>query len=130
MKKRNLVNNSLLIVCSIVISILIVFVAGESYFRISFKANRSGPPTDWYIFHEQRGSALSPGDYSYVDIAAFRDVQVHINKFGLRHPTLSPKIAKNQRRITVVGDSFVFGAALNAAETITAQIQSRAGHQY
>jgi len=130
MKRRNLLKNLLLIASSTAISLLIVFIAGEMYFRLSFDASNSGPPSSWYEFHETRGTALTPGEYSYVDIAAFRDVEVYINQFGLRHPDLSLKIPANKKRITVLGDSFVFGAALNESETLTAQLKARAGPNY
>jgi hypothetical protein len=109
---------------------MIVSIAGEVYFRASFSADTAGPPRSWTEFHPERGWAMVPGDYYYVDIAAFRDVEVHINESGLRHSALSLGVPSNMRRITIVGDSFVFGAALNEAETIAAQIRSRAGPEY
>ena len=131
MRKRNFLFNTLLVLGSTLIGFLIVAAVGEIYFRISFEADQTGPPKDgWYSFDAARGWTIVPGDYAYIEIAALRDVKVHVNQFGLRHPEMSLPIEANRRRITVLGDSFVFGEALNDDETITAQIQARAGPGY
>src|SRR2546421_2829214 len=77
-----------------------------------------------------RGWTLKPGHYSYFNFQALRRVDVVINELGLRNRPLSHEPRQGIERVTIVGDSFVFGPSVNEAETITAQLQTLAGNSF
>jgi hypothetical protein len=129
--RKAVIQNTLVAAVSTAIAVVITFAAGELYFRLAFTGRVAGPPTSLVSFHPERGWALNPGEYSYINMAAFRDVHVSINRYGLRHgDDLSLAVPAGLRRITLVGDSFVFASALNYDQTIAAGIRESAGPQY
>jgi hypothetical protein len=81
-------------------------------------------------YDERRGWALRPGRYSYFDAQAVRRVEVAIDKIGLRNVPFARESERGVERITVLGDSFVFGTPLNDGQTITARLQARAGSSF
>jgi hypothetical protein len=124
-KARGAARNLALAVSSTLLSLLLVLAAGEAYIRLGLGIETSG---GWWIEpHESRGWTPKPGRYANFDPRAFRQVRLSINSLGLRDPELSLAIPRGKRRVTVVGDSFVFATALADGEHLTGRLQALAG---
>jgi hypothetical protein len=119
--------NAALVVGSVAFSLALLFAVGEVALQTAYGSVPPGPPAEWNVYDARRGWALKPGHYSYFDVKAMRRVDVAINELGLRNGPLSPEPAPGVQRVSVLGDSFIFGAALGAGETITGQLQALAG---
>jgi hypothetical protein len=124
---RNALVNAALAGASTFLAAALFLGAGEAYLRLEHGAVPPGPPTDWNIYDPRRGWALVPGAYTYFDVKAARRVEVQINDFGIRNASLTPSVLPGVHRVTVLGDSFVFGPPLMPEETITGQLQAMAG---
>ena len=70
------------------------------------------------------GWTLTPGSFEFFNVASFSPVRFSIGEAGLR-TNARPKAA--HRRITVVGDSFVFSEALSDGEVFTDLLQAHLG---
>lgn len=112
-----------------VMGILFIFFIGETYFRLAIKTG-SGLSGDFKIYNESRGWALRPGNYRHFNFRAFREVDFTVNADGLRNHTFSLALPANRERITVLGDSFVFGESLNDGEHLTDQLQKLVAKQF
>lgn len=115
---------ALLVLSSLLIGCVLVFAAGEAYFRIRWNAGRHSAGPGWYVPHDQRGWALRPGDYTRFLPGVFREVHVSINSLGFRDREVSLRPSPGRPRITILGDSFGFGDSLNAEERFTEQLQA------
>ena len=130
MQSRKILVNIGLTAFATLLAGFIVFIFGEAYFRLTIQADRPGPSHEFKVYHPTRGWALRPGAYSYFDFRAFRDVKIRINEFGLRNQQISLSLPANKQRVTVLGDSFVFAAALNDGEHLTDQLQELAENRW
>ena len=124
---KNVLVNAALVVGSTLLTLVLVFGAGEVLLRWQYGAVPPGPPIEWNRYDERRGWALRPGDYSYFDVRAARRVDVALNAQGLRNGPLAPEPRPGVERVTVLGDSFIFGAPLQVEYTIPARLQALAG---
>lgn len=123
--------NALTVIFSLLLSFIVIALCGEGYFRIKYGSINPGIPSEELYIHDRiRGWALRPGDYSYFSLGAFREVDLSINELGLRDRPVSLRPPKSQKRVSVIGDSFVFSAALNKHERFTEKLQSLAGDTY
>lgn len=109
---------------STIVWVLLVFGVGELVLRQRAHDRRAAP---WYGFHPVRGWALEPGEYTRYDINQSHVTHLSINALGMRNPQISLKVPPGRRRISVLGDSFVFAAALNEPETVVGQLRSALG---
>jgi lysophospholipase L1-like esterase len=112
------------------VTCLAIFGLGEFYLRWRFGLDVSAQQPDWNRFDEQRGWVLRPGEYSYVNVAAFRRVEASINSLGLRNRPISLTAADGIERISVLGDSFVFSTPLRDGERFTDKLQEVLGPKY
>lgn len=119
--------NAALVLGSLFLSGALLFAGGEIYLQRQYGAVPPGPPVEWHAYDARRGWTLKPGRYSYFNVQALRRVDVVINEIGLRNRPLSREPGPGVERVTVVGDSFVFGPPLNDAETMTARLQALVG---
>lgn len=117
-----------LALASLVLTTVALFGVGELYFRWHFGWSIGSPHPLWSAFDPQRGWVLKPGQYSYVDLFAFRKFHVSINSLGIRHREISLKVPNGVVRISVLGDSFVFSAPLNAEERFTERLERLDGN--
>ncbi|HEY2954244.1 MAG TPA: hypothetical protein VGK89_03205 [Candidatus Eisenbacteria bacterium] len=101
--------------------------AGELYFRLRTGAGANA--RSWTVYHPDRGWALEPGEYVHVDENDFRATRISINPLGLRNPPLTLEVPAGRRRVSVLGDSFVFGAGLDGAETIPGRLGALLGER-
>ena len=124
---RRLAMNFMLVLASTGVISVVIFGAGELYFRSSFGWDAGGQQPIWNVFDERRGWRLKPGEYSYVDLVVFRKVDVTINDLGLRNGPISLKVPDGMERISVIGDSFVFATPLNADDAPTGALQRLLG---
>ncbi|MFZ1745542.1 MAG: hypothetical protein WAU17_06455, partial [Nitrospirales bacterium] len=92
-------------------------------FRLSIKTEASGLSSDFKLYNESRGWALRPGNYRHFNFRAFREVDFTVNEDGLRNHKFSLALPADRERVTILGDSFVFGEALNDGEHLTDQLQ-------
>lgn len=127
---RNGLINAALVGSSVVLALALLFVAGEVLLRAKYGSVPPGPPGEWSEFDEQRGWAMKPGRYSYFEVRAARRVDVAINELGLRQGPVKPEPAPGVERISIVGDSFIFGPPVDDRETIPAQLQAIAGERF
>lgn len=113
---------------STLFSVLLVLVAGELYFRLRTHADPRQSP--WTVFHPQRGWALDPGEYTHFDFNELLVTKVSVDSLGTRNPPLSLAVPPGKQRISILGDSFVFAAALNEGDTFVGQLRARLGGAY
>lgn len=121
------VTRALLALLSVLISAAAILAAGEAYFRLRWNVGEYDRGPRWVVFHEDRGWALKPGDYERFVIGELREVSISVNSLGLREREVSLAVPSGRRRITVAGDSFTFGEALNAEERFTDRLQALTG---
>ncbi|HSG70201.1 MAG TPA: hypothetical protein VLA12_07290, partial [Planctomycetaceae bacterium] len=124
---NNALKSAVLVVMSLLITSILVWAGGEAYFRVRYDVVNSSSPTDWIEYDPARGWKLRPGSYSYFDVGAFNKAEISINELGLRNQPISPAVPSGKRRISVVGDSFVFAAALTEGEKFTDRLQALVG---
>lgn len=127
---KSLLANTALAVGSTVFTCAALFAGGELVMRTKYGAVPPGPPLGWARYDEQRGWAMKPGRYSYFDVQAARRVQVSVNELGLRGGPVAPQPPQGVQRITVLGDSFIFGPPVDDHETIPSRLQALAGKGY
>ena len=125
-----LIGNAGLTVVSFVSIIVIVFLSGEAFMRLRFGSVPPGPGNDRIQHDATIGWTLKPGQYPFFHVAALRRVDVSINDLGLRNPPITLEPPPGVLRVSVVGDSFVFAAALRNEEVLTHQLQAMAGDEY
>ena len=77
--------------------------------------------------HPKLGWELVPGSYEFFNVLAFRQAKFSIGSLGLRSQAA---LTSSHRRITVVGDSFVFSEALSDGETFVDLLQERLGPRF
>ncbi|HEX6265569.1 MAG TPA: hypothetical protein VFZ81_01600 [Burkholderiales bacterium] len=128
--RRRFLANAALAVGFTLLTVVFWVAVGELVLRHRHGAVPPGPPSAWKTYHAQRGWALRPGQYSYFDSRAARRVDVSINDAGLRNAPLAPEPMPGVARLTILGDSFVFGAPLDEPRTITGRLQALAGPSY
>ncbi len=75
----------------------------------------------------QLGWELVPGSYEFFNVPAFRQVKFSIGSLGLRSQAA---LTSDRRRITVIGDSFVFAEALSDGETFVDLLQEHLGPRF
>jgi len=117
--------NAALFVFATVVAVALVLGIGELYFRLRTGANATTGA--WMVFHPERGWALAPGNYLHVANNDLRATRISINDLGLRNPPVSLGVPSGQRRLSILGDSFVFGAALDEDKTIPGQLGAMLG---
>ena len=108
-------------------SLALVFVAGEGVLRVAY--GRAEPYVLARLVHydEQLGWRLTPGAYEFFNPASFTYVEIAIDERGVRGGPRSPSPAPGRRRLTVVGDSFVFSEGLSEGELFTDGLQALVG---
>ncbi len=127
---KQVVFNLGLVFASIVACIVVVFICGEAILRFQFGSVPPGPNKSWIQHDSTIGWVLKPGSYSFFHVSAFRRVDLSVNELGLRNKPISVKAPASRTRVSVLGDSFVFGASQSDGETLTDQMQSLAGDGY
>jgi hypothetical protein len=73
------------------------------------------------------GWRLVPGSYEFFNPAAFTHASITINELGLRGVPVALRAQSPGRRITVLGDSFVFSEGLSDGALFTAKLEQRLG---
>jgi GDSL-like Lipase/Acylhydrolase family len=128
MSMKRIFANTGLVLASTALTALLLWAAGEGVLRWRYGAL----PTrvEMGTFDEGRGWKLQPGHYTYFDVMAVRRVDISINELGLRNPPLTPEPRPGVERVTILGDSFIFGAAVDERSTISARLQALAGPSY
>lgn len=124
---KSFIQNLLLMCGSLVFSVLLIYGAGEIYFRTVIGVDQIYGLPRLIVSDPDRGWALKPGAYQYFDPMAFNKVSFSINNFGLRNGPLSPRPVAGRQRVSIVGDSFTFSSALSNGETFTDRLQAIAG---
>ncbi|MEO5618013.1 MAG: hypothetical protein ABIS67_09595 [Candidatus Eisenbacteria bacterium] len=129
MRLKNLLANLLIVLLSTAFSLGLVVAAGELYFRrrVQKADSRTFP---WMVFHAERGWSLQPGEYHHFDFNESLESRVSINDLGTRNPPLPLAVPPGQHRVSIIGDSFVFAAALNEEETLVGQLRKLLGDGY
>jgi hypothetical protein len=122
--------NAGLVLVSTILTLLAIWAAGELILRLQYGALPVHQPREMRAYDERLGWVLRPGRYEYFDVRAVRRVSVAINELGLRGAPIAPRPAGGVERVTVLGDSFIFGAAVGADATITARLQALAGSSH
>lgn len=119
---KRVLANCALIGASLLVGVVVILAAGEIYLRVAFDADRTGPSSDWYEFHDTRGWSLKPGDYAFLHVDAFRSVAFSVNELGLRGDPVTPQAPPGKSRVTLIGDSFLFAEALNDDESVAGRL--------
>jgi len=109
---------------SFFVSVVLLFLLGELYFRFVFDLGFEYRKPSYFEFHQQRGFTLKPGDYDVFEVTAFRKSNIHINSLGIRDRERSLKPSAGKRRVTILGDSFVFAEVLNYGDRFTDQLEN------
>ena len=128
---KKLLFNLLTLTISSFVSCVALFLIGETYFKFRYGFLQAEiPPEKLYQYDRERGWALRPGEYSYFSLKAFQAVNFSINSLGLRNGSVSLRVPKGKRRISISGDSFVFSPALSDGYKFTDRLQELAGKAY
>jgi hypothetical protein len=127
---KSLLANTALALGSTAVTCAALFAGGELLMQLKYGAVPPGPTESWARYDETRGWAMKPGRYSYFDVKAARRVDVSINELGLRQGPLAPQPPRGVQRITVLGDSFIFGPPVDDPQTIPSRLQALAGAGY
>lgn len=127
---RNFFANAALVLASTVLTVTLLAGVGEMILRWQYGSLPTEGRVGMKSHDERRGWALRPGRYAYFDTKALRRVDVSINELGLRNGPLSREPQPGVERISVLGDSFVFGAPVGQDDTITARLQALAGGSF
>lgn len=87
--------------------------------------------TDWLRADADLGWVCQQKEQLHFPSPPREGVLYQINEEGFRMPfDLKDTVPKEQKKILLLGDSFMFGIYLNEAETITAQLQKTKGSEY
>src|SRR5262245_63738044 len=128
MRLGSILTNAALLAISTVVAVGLTLAIGELWFRM--RAGAAPAATSWLTFHPERGWAPAPGEYVNLDHSDLRRTAISINAEGLRNPPLAMAIPAGRRRVSILGDSFVFGAALDEGQTIPGQLRTLLGDGY
>lgn len=120
-------SNLALALASVLFTVGLVFAAGELFLRAQVGFGSLGELRDIARFDAQRGWVLQPGRYSHVDLASLKRVDIAINELGMRGPAAA--LAAGERT-TLVGDSFLFAAALDDAGSVAGRLRGRVGPRH
>lgn len=123
------IKNIGLLIISLTISIVLIFFAGEFFFRHYTGIKEHKTFSIAIAAHKTRGWACKPGKYSYFDMRAFRKTNMSINSLGIRGKNISLKVAYNKKRITIIGDSMAFSAIMSDAHRFSGILQSTLGEE-
>jgi len=108
---------------SAVITFGLIAVAGELYLRSKLVGKKSlSELAQMAAFDPLRGWRFVAGDYDYSDTRTLRKTSIHINALGLRGKDIALRAEADRPRITLVGDSFLFAAALEDSQSPAAQL--------
>lgn len=127
---KNYVANILLALLSTLVTLALIFFAIEIYLRTQFSGGETHELHDMMLFHEERGWELKPGHFRHFTPGAMTLTNIAINKLGMRGPEVQVKASPERKRVTLVGDSFLFAASLNEADTLTGRVQMGLGNDY
>ena len=105
------------------LGVLFFLVLGEAYFRIQYGIAFRDTKHSWNLYDEEKGWALRPGKYTHFEAKILRVVDVYINELGLRNRPLSLESPAGKKRVSVIGDSMTFAAALNEGKRFSDQLQ-------
>ena len=112
----------LLAASSLALSLVVLGVLGELVLRMQVLG---GVHYDLYRvarFDQELGWSLIPGDYEFFHPAAFTHSRISIDEIGLRGRGIRLRPTAGLERVTVVGDSFVFAAALSEETRLTGRM--------
>jgi len=111
----------------VLVSLAFVFAVGEGALRVAY--GRAAPYFLWRIvrWDEGLGWSLVPGAYEFFNLASFTHVRIAINELGLRGAPRALHPEPPRRRLTVVGDSFVFSEGISEGELFTDRLQAHVG---
>ncbi len=126
MRLKTVVANLAIAAFSTAFFAALALTAGELYFRMKVRGADTRP-FPWMEFHERRGWALKPGEYHRFDFNESLESRVSINALGTRNPPMTLAVPPGRRRVSVIGDSFVFAAALNEPETFVGRLRGLMG---
>jgi hypothetical protein len=125
MRLRSFLTNVGLLAASTAVAVGLVLGIGELWFRV--RAGAAPAATSWLAFHPERGWAPAPGEYVNLDHSDLSRTRISINAEGLRNPPLAMTVPAGRRRVSILGDSFVFGAALDESQTIPGHLRTLLG---
>ena len=122
--------NTGVVLASSLLALLLLFAAGEATMRARYGALPASIPEGLSVYDPLRGWSLKPGRYAYFDVRAARRVNIAVNDLGLRNPPLAPVPEPGVQRITLLGDSFVYGAPLDEPYTIAGRLRALVGEGF
>lgn len=108
----------------VVLSLGLAFAGLELALRLLYGRSDPYQVSKIVQYDAKLGWSLVPGKFEFFNIASFTPVRFLIGEVGLRTKAL-PKA--QHRRVTVLGDSFVFSEALSDGEVFTDLLQQRLG---
>jgi len=130
MKIGTTLTNVLLVLISVSVAVAFALFAIEIYLRSQFSSGGTDKLQDMVKFNEDRGWELKPGTYRYFDPGAMTLSEIAINSLGLRGKEIQLKVSPNRERVTLLGDSFLFGMALNEADGVAGRVRAALGDRY
>jgi len=126
-RQYNALKNITLTIVTLFFTGFLIWVTGEVYFRVAYDVENYNSPADWFEYHPALGWNIRPGYYNYFDVGAFTNVRVFVNELGIRNRPISLSVPPGTKRTTVLGDSFVFAAALSEGDKFTDRMQALVG---
>lgn len=107
-----------------VVSLGLAFGALEFALRLMYGGASPYQVSKIVQYDSKLGWSLVPGKFEFFNVASFTSVRFSIGELGLRSGA-RPKAER--RRVTILGDSFVFSEALSDGELFTDLLQARLG---
>ena len=115
----------LLAASSLALSLAVLGVLGELILRMQVEGGVHYELYRVAKFDRELGWSLIPGDYEFFHPAAFTHSTISIDEIGLRGRDIRLKPPSGTERVTVVGDSFVFAAALPEEARLTGRMATQ-----
>ena len=131
MKINNWLASALLVLISVLLTAAMALFAIEMSVRGgTFSTSKTDSLRDMVAFHEERGWELKPGNYRLYDPSALTLSSITINSLGMRGKAVQLEASPKRKRVTLVGDSFMFASALDEADTVAYRVQNALGNDY
>jgi hypothetical protein len=119
----------IVIILSFSLSVVAIVLPFELYLR--HKNTIEGQPVKSMIqFDDTIGWSLKPGSYSQINCTDYALNTIYINKLGLREKEVSLGKLKGAKRITIIGDSFVYSEVLKYGERFTELLSTSLGESW
>ncbi|MCB1852730.1 MAG: hypothetical protein KDI83_18450 [Gammaproteobacteria bacterium] len=116
---RRTLLNSLLVVVSILVTLVVCDTALRLFSSIAPRSGQFIPEPDNYLRLTARTATMSPGYSGVLNGRDFSDIPIHTNRMGFRDAEYDPEMLAGSGPILFLGDSYLFGWGVRREQRIT-----------